>query len=288
MIECQKKKNDYTNWLITRSTDDTELKHHGVKGMKWGVRRYQNKDGSLTAAGRSRYSGPGESSNDDWVSKEYGLGNKLSEKERKKYFNKDGSITKDGVADLLKGKQYKNKTSGNLTEDAVKRLGFAKNVKSVYIDDDGSLLLKEKDSPIPDDDSLGRKIVPNKQSQGYKDHVAQVAERKKLSIEQSNKQFRELTDELNTGRPGNRGDKLYREINKYICDFSNSYYASNTMKKLIKQGQKVYDSTRTAKIPDRIAARKASVKEVCGQILKELGFKDTEESRQLMYDNYFY
>lgn len=32
-----------------------ELAHWGVKGMRWGVRRYQNKDGSLTPAGKKRY-----------------------------------------------------------------------------------------------------------------------------------------------------------------------------------------------------------------------------------------
>lgn len=32
-----------------------ELYHYGVKGMKWGVRRYRNKDGSLTQNGKKRY-----------------------------------------------------------------------------------------------------------------------------------------------------------------------------------------------------------------------------------------
>lgn len=30
------------------------LAHHGILGMKWGVRRYQNKDGTLTATGKKR------------------------------------------------------------------------------------------------------------------------------------------------------------------------------------------------------------------------------------------
>lgn len=35
--------------------DDLYIAHHGIKGQKWGVRQYQNPDGSLTPAGEARY-----------------------------------------------------------------------------------------------------------------------------------------------------------------------------------------------------------------------------------------
>ena len=39
---------------IHMSTNDSELFHYGIKGMKWGERRYQNEDGTLTSAGKKR------------------------------------------------------------------------------------------------------------------------------------------------------------------------------------------------------------------------------------------
>lgn len=39
---------------------ENDLVHHGIKGMKWGVRRYRNEDGTLTAAGKKRYGSSAE------------------------------------------------------------------------------------------------------------------------------------------------------------------------------------------------------------------------------------
>ena len=42
--------------LVHADNEGAYLAHHGVKNQRWGVRRFQNPDGSLTAAGKLRYS----------------------------------------------------------------------------------------------------------------------------------------------------------------------------------------------------------------------------------------
>ena len=77
-----------------------ELYHHGVKGQKWGIRRYQNADGTLTSAGKARY------------------------------YNTDGSLTKAGRKWQLKQmRTYRREKMANYRS---RQVGLSNDEKAEY------------------------------------------------------------------------------------------------------------------------------------------------------------
>lgn len=69
-----------------------ELTHHGILGQKWGVRRYQNQDGSLTAAGKKRL----EQKDAKWARKNY---DKITSKARRDVSKELDRYTTDLLSD---------------------------------------------------------------------------------------------------------------------------------------------------------------------------------------------
>lgn len=73
------------------------LEHHGILGMKWGVRRYQNKDGSLTAAGKARLD-----KTESKINKLYDWSNKRSRKKIAKLEKKGKKAKADVQRQMIK------------------------------------------------------------------------------------------------------------------------------------------------------------------------------------------
>jgi len=105
--------------MTTFASWDTELYHHGIKGQKWGVRRFQNEDGSLTAEGAARY----------------GEGGSATGKDRARFLNKLDSQRARYVATGSQTKKADKKEAAykgaTMTERTINRvLQAAKNDKT--------------------------------------------------------------------------------------------------------------------------------------------------------------
>lgn len=99
-------------------TKDGELKHYGVLGMKWGIRRYQNKDGSLKPAGKKRYI---DKSKVEAAKKEY--------KESKQAYSKAYDKAYNGSIGLISPFKEHRQNAEARWEDVEKKASEVKSAK---------------------------------------------------------------------------------------------------------------------------------------------------------------
>lgn len=120
---------------------DGVLCHHGIQGQKWGVRRYQNEDGSLTEAGRKRY-GYGENSTSkavrDFNRTSYKIA-KLTSK-RNAYEGAAKSYEGGTAKDLKRAKKLQ--ALADKRDEKIKNLKVINKQAANYLDKNRSIPLK--------------------------------------------------------------------------------------------------------------------------------------------------
>lgn len=96
-----------------------EIKHHGIKGQKWGVRRFQNKNGSLTSAGKKRYN------DDEYDEERERLEQEVAARRGVKYVRKTKKEREDEDAEnerQEKERRSKEDAAYKRTEDKMKEI----------------------------------------------------------------------------------------------------------------------------------------------------------------------
>ena len=143
---------------------ETYLAHYGILGMKWGVRRYQNEDGTLTEAGKKHISARASSSKRRGkIIKEVGSNTKNVDKQM------GATISSIGEAVESRGKEYSRfrdrdiaKKAKTLSDDELKKYVYRMNLERQYR------------SLMKDDMDAGSDFAYNKGKETVKDVLAVV------------------------------------------------------------------------------------------------------------------
>lgn len=231
-----------------------ELCHYGVLGMKWGIRRYQNKDGSLTAVGKKRK----KLSADDR--------SHLSEKSRRSKLTNEQTI--EELKKLTAPSRDPN-FDGNKPEEK-KWLELDKEIRQFSGDWYNSKGVS--------------KAFSDRVSQYKKDDDA-VSKKYAASENKAREKYRRIQDDviLSSLSPANQASiKASGRIVDYT-DYGKAYTKAYFDPKVSK-AKASYDEISTEHSKERAKIRNQYKNDLLGIVLNDLGYKDTPEARELIRD----
>lgn len=104
------------------------LQHHGIKGMRWGIRRFQKKDGSLTPDGKKRYA-KDKSDGDDGKANDATKKGASESESPEDYEARKAKALKSGTVDEVL--EFKNDLTPQQRTEAYNRLQWEQNMKNL-------------------------------------------------------------------------------------------------------------------------------------------------------------
>ena len=227
--------------------NENELKHYGVKGMHWGVRRYQNPDGTLTEEGRRRKQKTNDTGRNikNYLKSKLGIydlddDNPYISKERKERRRQEKQAKEDlkklAVNAEVKIHEKNVKRAKKAVEDAQKNLEYWKGKQAVgsffdkkYRNPDGSL----------NDEGKARKSKGKQYDADYWD-AHDKKDPKYMSDKELQKRINRLNNEnnyknLNKSEARKEGEKFVKDLIKAATTSAAIYGVSRISKNYIEK-----------------------------------------------------
>ena len=231
-----------------------ELCHYGVLGMKWGIRRYQNPDGSLTAAGKKRK----KLSADDT--------RHLSEKSRR------SKLTNEQMIEELKKLTAPSRDpnfDGNKPEEK-KWLELDKEIRQFSGDWYNSKGVSKAFS-----DRVSK----------YKKDADAVSKKYAASENKAREKYRRIQDDVILSSLSQANQESIK-ANGRVVDYTDygKAYTKAYFDPRVSKAKASYDEISTEHSKERAKIHNQYKNDLLGIVLNDLGYKDTPEARELIRD----